>query len=434
MTINKLSLLALGACFLTSGQLTHAAYARLATQVGTSARMALAAAARGAQAVKVSKQVQWASNHKGALVGAGLATGAIFSTQKAFEAFEYNEMSESEVRKLLELKTSLDNSVEKDDLESDISPYEPFDLIQFKRPTHVDWALDKIFLEEKIKNIFSREQEEAEFEVSPYEPFDLIQHKGPKIKPFVFDENVVDIPEEKKEEIKAFFKKHGFHKVELRSYSPDTLAPNMAVYRDVDTVFLIINVPAQRAWSRTNGLLRTVVRVLERIGSIPYYSADILPEQLDQVLYHEAGHIIYNHGYEKAVLQCRLFLITAGISYLIGGGLGFKSLLGAAVLQIPSEWISLWFSRRCEREADQFLIENTDSEGIKHFINFFNELKCIEKRIDGGIQRDEEKLWAATHPSHDERIGYLTKALEERRKTEQPKVEQPETEEPRIDF
>ncbi len=381
MTRQKLSIMALGLFFLMS---THLAQAAQAGKFLNFARMASAAAARGAQAVKQNKQAQWAWDRKGSLATAGVGLTAGLATYKAFEQFEDSEYFKPTTAELSK-STGQSTDVEDEIFDDVIAPHGPFDdTVQytFKKSERdfIENALDMY-----LKKFFHE----------------------------LFSDNKCDIPEKKKEEIKALFRSYGIKNVSFKSFDPSAQAPNIGVIRFGDSVDIFINKPAEKVFQDRMLITRWIIGWLEKKKYISYYSADFSPEMLDAVMRHELGHAVNQHSSTKIKMYVIKSLGLLFV-YLKSGQ------IACVAVGCILNFLDLYMSRDMEREADQFAMDILDAEGIKALHDFFEVLEeLFPSKIDSSTNPYPifSELFS-THPTNQERIAYFKKAYEERKKIE----------------
>jgi len=127
------------------------------------------------------------------------------------------------------------------------------------------------------------------------------------------------------------------------------------------------------------------------------------PEEVMGVLAHEITHAERRHGLQNIIKKAGTFFI---ISSVIGVGFeGFDPGMAEEIVEIAGTMTALRYSRSFERESDRGAIELLERKGYSaaYLKSFFEKIK--DKDIG------EEFSWVSTHPTTEERIKYIEKAI-----------------------
>ncbi|NNF98336.1 MAG: M48 family metallopeptidase [Desulfobacteraceae bacterium] len=120
--------------------------------------------------------------------------------------------------------------------------------------------------------------------------------------------------------------------------------------------------------------------------------------ELITVLYHEIGHISERHGV-RSIIQDSLFAFL--LLAITGDATGTSELF----LGLPVVLTELAYSRKFEREADQFALDHLQSNDIPsyHFSNLLLRIRD-EKPDESDSSSDRWVDYLSTHPNTAERI------------------------------
>jgi len=111
--------------------------------------------------------------------------------------------------------------------------------------------------------------------------------------------------------------------------------------------------------------------------------------ELESILAHEVGHVIYRHSLRKLIQGSTVALVMMAVT----GDISTISVLAGS---LPTLLTETYYSREFEREADAYSYEYLTNNGISpiHFANIIG-------RISG---QDRGSGFLSTHPSLDERL------------------------------
>ncbi len=118
-------------------------------------------------------------------------------------------------------------------------------------------------------------------------------------------------------------------------------------------------------------------------------------DELSGILAHEMGHVAYQHSLEG-------FMRALSSSLLIELMFGF-AVGDVSIIHLADQMASMDYSRDMEREADLYAVDllSTTGIGTAGLVAFF-------KRMGSVHEDDADLAFLSTHPSVDERIGYLS--------------------------
>lgn len=125
-------------------------------------------------------------------------------------------------------------------------------------------------------------------------------------------------------------------------------------------------------------------------------------DEILSVLAHEIGHVVHRHGMRRVVQNS---LLSFAILALTGDASGVSELF----LGLPAVLTELAYSRKFEREADQFALNYLKSRSIP--VHHFADLLTRISNIDQSRQEQNGKKWSnylTTHPPTQERVKAFT--------------------------
>jgi len=111
--------------------------------------------------------------------------------------------------------------------------------------------------------------------------------------------------------------------------------------------------------------------------------------ELESILAHEIGHVVYRHSLRKLIQSSTVALVIMAVT----GDISTVSVLAGSLPTILTE---TYYSREFEREADEYSYEYLTKNGISptHFANILGRI------ADSGT----EIGFLSTHPSIDQRV------------------------------
>ena len=112
------------------------------------------------------------------------------------------------------------------------------------------------------------------------------------------------------------------------------------------------------------------------------------PHELEAILAHEIGHVIYRHSLRRLIQGSTIALLIMAIT-------GDVSTVSALASSLPTLITETYYSREFEREADRYCYEQLVANGIPpiHFANILDRISGLEQPIG----------FLSTHPSEQER-------------------------------
>jgi len=137
-------------------------------------------------------------------------------------------------------------------------------------------------------------------------------------------------------------------------------------------------------------------------------------EELLAIFAHEIGHVVHRHGMRTLIQDSLLvFAITA----ITGDASGIAEIL----LGLPIILTEMAYSRKFEKEADQYALDSLQARGIcpNHFSNLMRRImeKREGKRQEKGPSGNKKKKdriinYLSTHPATERRIEMFEKATD----------------------
>ena len=113
------------------------------------------------------------------------------------------------------------------------------------------------------------------------------------------------------------------------------------------------------------------------------------PHELESILAHEVGHVVYRHSLRQLIQGSTVALVMMAVT----GDISTVSVLAGS---LPTLLTETYYSREFEREADEHCYEYLTNKGISpiHFANILDRISNSGKQIG----------FLSTHPSVDERL------------------------------
>ena len=113
------------------------------------------------------------------------------------------------------------------------------------------------------------------------------------------------------------------------------------------------------------------------------------PHELESILAHEVGHVVYRHSLRRLIQSSTISLVIMAVT----GDISTVSVLAGS---LPTLLTETYHSREFEREADKYSYEYLKHNGISpiHFTNILDRMSSSGKGIG----------FLSTHPSVNERL------------------------------
>ena len=113
------------------------------------------------------------------------------------------------------------------------------------------------------------------------------------------------------------------------------------------------------------------------------------PHELEAILAHEVGHVVYRHSLRKMLQGSAIAVIMMAVT----GDISTATMLAGS---LPTLLTETYYSREFEREADRYAYEHLTSKGIPpiHFANILIRISDSGKNIG----------FLSSHPSPEERL------------------------------
>jgi len=135
-------------------------------------------------------------------------------------------------------------------------------------------------------------------------------------------------------------------------------------------------------------------------------------EELLTIFVHEIGHVVHRHGMRTLIQDS---LLSFAIAAITGNASGTAEIL----LGLPIILTEMAYSRKFEKEADQYALDSLQAWGIcpNHFSNLMRRIMEKRKRQDKGPSGNGKKKnriinYLSTHPSTEGRIEMFEKATD----------------------